>query len=270
MQGSSNAYPRREPGSATSDMTKPRSGIPLEREPAVARPTLVARNAPPVAQETIRLLLADDHDLFRELLGRVLTMEKDIQVVGEATNGLEAVQQARALKPSVILMDINMPIVDGLAATRQIAEEQPGAAIIVLTMYKHTHQVLQAMRSGARGYLLKNAQAQEVLAAVRTVHQGGVLIEPEVAGTVVTEYRRLSQTAEQQQGLSMLTDREIAIIRFVAAGLSNREIANKLSYSEKTVKNYLSNIFSKLGIRDRTQAAIYGLRHGLIPNDSDE
>jgi len=221
----------------------------------------------PTAIETTNLLLADDHGLFRELLGRVLEMERDIHIIGEATSGLDAVNKARLLKPHVILMDINMPIIDGLAATRQITEEMPETAVIVLTMYKHNHQVLQAMRSGARGYLLKSALASEVLSAIRTVRAGGVLIEPSLAGTVVTEYRRLSQSVEPAQGLSILTEREIDIIRYVAAGMSNREIADKLSYSEKTVKNYLSNIFSKLGIRDRTQAAIYGLRQGLIPTE---
>ena len=219
------------------------------------------------ALETTSILLADDHGLFRELLGRVLEMERNIHIVGEATNGLDAVNKVRQLKPDVVLMDINMPIIDGLAATRQITEEFPSIAVIMLTMYKHNHQVLQAMRAGARGYLLKSAQTQEVLSAIRTVRAGGVLIEPSIAGTVVTEYRRLSQVADPAQGLSMLTEREIEIIRYVAAGMNNREIANKLSYSEKTVKNYLSNIFSKLGIRDRTQAAIYGLRQGLIPNE---
>jgi DNA-binding NarL/FixJ family response regulator len=219
------------------------------------------------ANDTTSILLADDHALFRELLGRVLEMERGIRIIGEATNGLDAVNRVRQLKPDIVLMDINMPVIDGLAATRQITEEFPHIAVIMLTMYKHNHQVLQAMKAGARGYLLKSAQAQEVLSAIRTVRAGGVLIEPGLAGTVVTEYRRLSQVAEPAQGLSMLTEREVEIIRYVAAGMNNREIANKLAYSEKTVKNYLSNIFSKLGIRDRTQAAIYGLRQGLIPND---
>jgi DNA-binding NarL/FixJ family response regulator len=221
----------------------------------------------PGANETTTILLADDHALFRELLARVLEMERNIKIIGEATNGLDAVAKVRQLKPDIVLMDINMPVIDGLAATRQITEEFPQIAVIMLTMYKHNHQVLQAMRAGARGYLLKSAQTQEVLSAIRTVKAGGVLIEPTIAGTVVTEYRRLSQSAEPAQGLNMLTEREIEIIRYVAAGMNNREIANKLAYSEKTVKNYLSNIFSKLGIRDRTQAAIYGLRQGLIPND---
>ncbi len=221
----------------------------------------------PADSTVIHLMLADDHSLFRDLLGRVLQMEKDIKVVCEATDGLDAVNKARLHKPDVILMDINMPIIDGLAATRQIAEEMPQTSIIVLTMYRHNHQVLQAMKVGAKGYLLKNAKTAEVISAIRTVASGGVLIEPSLAGAVVNEYVRLSNVAEPANGLSVLTEREIEIIRFVAAGMSNREIADKLSYSEKTVKNYLSNIFSKLGIRDRTQAAIYGLRNGLIPNE---
>jgi DNA-binding NarL/FixJ family response regulator len=241
--------------------------VPSKPESPRGDSTHARVQSPTEAIETTNLFLADDHALFRELLGRVLEMERDIHIIGEATNGLEAVTKVRQLRPDVVLMDINMPIIDGLASTRQITEEFPQTGVIMLTMYRHNHQVLQAMRCGARGYLLKSARAEEVLSAIRTVRSGGVLIEPILAGTVVTEYRRLSQSVDPSQGLSILTEREIEIIRYVAAGLSNREIADKLSYSEKTVKNYLSNIFSKLGIRDRTQAAIYGLRQGLIPTE---
>ena len=219
----------------------------------------------------ISILLVDDHALMREGLRQLLECEDDIHVVAEAMNGLEAMRQARKLRPDVVLMDISMPVVDGLAVTRQLTSEYPSMAVIMLTMFRQQQQVLQAMLNGARGYLLKSASSQEVAQAIRKVHEGGMLIEPEVTGTLVNEYRRLSDLSPD--GLSAhpsvraLTAREIEIVRYVAFGMSNKEIASKLVYSEKTVKNYLSIIFQKLGIRDRTQAAIFAFRHGLIPEE---
>ena len=219
----------------------------------------------------ISILLVDDHALMREGLRQLLECEDDMRVVAEAVNGLDAMQQVRKLRPDVVLMDISMPVVDGLAVTRQITNEYPSIAVIMLTMFRQQQQVLQAMRNGARGYLLKNASSQEVAQAIRKVHEGGMLIEPEVTSTLVNEFRRLSDLSSDRlsthTSAHALTTREVEIVRYVAAGMSNKEIASQLVYSEKTVKNYLSIIFQKLGIRDRTQAAIFALRHGLIPEE---
>ncbi len=219
----------------------------------------------------VSILLVDDHALMREGLRQLLECEQDMRVVAEAINGLDAMQQVRRLRPDVVLMDISMPVVDGLAVTRQITNEYPSTAVIMLTMFRQQQQVLHAMRNGARGYLLKSASSQEVIQAIRKVHEGGMLIEPEVTGALVSEYRRLSDLSTDGSSLHPsarnLTAREVEIVRYVATGMSNKEIAGKLVYSEKTVKNYLSIIFQKLGIRDRTQAAIFAFRQGLIPEE---
>ena len=215
---------------------------------------------------TIRLLLVDDHVLVREGLRRLLELEEDIVVVAGAANGQEALQAAHRLHPDVVLMDINMPGVDGIEVTRQIVEELPAIAVIMLTIFRQQQYILRAMRNGAKGYLLKSATLQEVACAIRKAHEGGTFISPELTGEIVNEYRRLSDAnASTRPSIQTLSETEIEIIRRVASGMSNREIADQLSYSEKTVKNYLSIVFQKLGIRDRTQAAIFALRQGLIP-----
>jgi two-component system, NarL family, response regulator LiaR len=224
------------------------------------------------ATTLIDVLLVDDHALMREGLRQLLTLEPDIRVVGEAVNGFEGLAKVRQLHPAIVLLDIRMPLIDGLAVARQLAHEFPAISVIMLTMYRAQQQMLQAMKNGARGYLLKSASSQEVAAAIRTVYNGGVLIDPELTGAIVHEYRRLSDAApvrlgEHSTALTALTERDIEILRYVAAGMSNKEIAENLSYAEKTVKNYLSLIFQKLGIRDRTQAAIFALRQGLLPEE---
>lgn len=226
------------------------------------------------ATALIDVLLVDDHALMREGLRQLLTLEQDIRIIGEAVNGFEALAKVRQLHPAIVLLDIRMPLIDGLAVTRQIAHEFPTISVIILTMYRTQQQMLQAMKNGARGYLLKSASSQEVAQAIRTVYNGGMLIEPELTGAIVHEYRRLTDVASAVGGrstaftaLTSLTERDIEILRYVAAGMSNKEIAEKLAYAEKTVKNYLSLIFQKLGIRDRTQAAIFALRQGLLPEE---
>ena len=224
------------------------------------------------ATTLIDILLVDDHALIREGLRQLLTLEPDMRIVGEAVNGFDALAKVQQLRPAIVLLDIRMPLIDGLAVTRQLAHEFPAISVIMLTMFRTQQQMLQAMKNGARGYLLKSASSQEVASAIRTVYNGGVVIEPELTGAIVHEYRRLSDATsvilgEHSSALIALTERDIEILRYVAAGMSNREIAMKLSYAEKTVKNYLSLIFQKLGIRDRTQAAIFALRQGLLPEE---
>lgn len=211
---------------------------------------------------TISVLLVDDHALLREGLHQLLALEKDIHVVGEAADGFDALRQVRQLHPDVVLMDVQMPTIDGLTVTRQIMQAFPTTAIIMLTMYKQQQQMLQALKYGARGYLLKSASIREVAHAIRVVHTGENYVGQEMAGTIVDEYRRIATT---EQPLDTLSERELEIVRYLAQGMSNKEIAEQLAYSEKTIKNYLSLIFQKLHMRDRTQVAIFALRQGFLP-----
>lgn len=216
---------------------------------------------------TISVLLVDDHALMREGLRQLLDLETDMRVIDEAVDGFDAIRKIRNLQPDVVLMDIHMPALNGLAVTRQMMEELPTLSIIVLTMHREQQQVVQAISSGAKGYLLKTASSQEVAQAIRMVSQGNVYFEPSLTHTIVSEFRRLAETPLDSSHHNVLTDREIKILRCVAAGMSNKEIADQLAYAEKTVKNYLSVIFQKLGLRDRTQAAIFALRQGFLPEE---
>jgi DNA-binding NarL/FixJ family response regulator len=243
--------------------TQEERSVALQRESGASNIHMVRAET-----ATISILLVDDHALMREGLRQLLSLESDLRVVGEAVNGFEAIQMVRQSQPDVVLMDISMPGVDGIAVTQQLAHEFPAVAVIMLTMHRQDQQVLQAIKSGARGYLLKTASSQDLAQTIRQVHAGQVQIEPELTGTIVSEMRRLaSLSAEGNNSLTELSEKEIDILRCVAMGLSNKEIAQQLAYSEKTVKNYLSIIFQKLNIRDRTQAAIFAFRHGLIPLD---
>jgi len=216
----------------------------------------------------IRVLLVDDHVLMREGLIQLLSLEADLHVVGEASDGFEALEKIALERPDIVLLDIHLPIVDGIAVVRQITHQFPEVATVMLTMYRQNQQIVDAMRNGAKGYLLKSASIHEVTQAIRSVHAGGMVVPPSLTGAIVNELRRLpDQNESHGQTIAQLSEKEIEIIRYLASGLSNKEIAEHLSYSEKTVKNYLSIIFQKLQLRDRTQVAIYALRQGLLPDE---
>jgi DNA-binding NarL/FixJ family response regulator len=214
----------------------------------------------------IRLLIVDDQRLMRQGLQTLLELETGFEVVGEAGNGQSALDAYAELQPDVVLMDIRMPGMDGVEATRRIHEKWSNARIIILTTFNDDAYVFEALRVGALGYLLKDLSGHELANAVRTVASGGALIDPSVARKVVTEFARLTSPARPiNEGLpEPLTERELEVLRYLAEGFSNREIGNKLSLTEGTVKNYVTNVLQKIGARDRTQAALRGRELGLI------
>jgi DNA-binding NarL/FixJ family response regulator len=212
------------------------------------------------------VLLADDHHLFREGLRRLLEATGEVEVVGEASTGEEAINLAKELKPRVILMDINMPVVDGIRATETITRAAPDISVIVLTMFWEDDYAIQAVRAGAKGYLLKNARSEEVIRAVRLAAYGGSAIDPSLAPVLLREYHRmLTRSADDGQKDTALNQRDMTLLRLLAAGYNNRQIASELSLAESTVKNNLSSLFHKIGVRDRTQAVLYAFAEGLVP-----
>jgi DNA-binding NarL/FixJ family response regulator len=218
------------------------------------------------ASGDIRVVLADDHQLFRQGLRALLDLEPGMTVVGEASDGLEVQRVCREQQAQVVLMDINMPIVDGLSATRELLRTSPELGVIILSMHHEEGHVFQALRAGARGYLVKTSRVADVASAVRAVAGGGSLLDPSVTTSVVSEFKRLSSKQAPEDGLGQLTETELKILQHVAAGMSNKQIARKLSLAESTVKNRLSVLFEKIGVQDRTQAAIYAITHGIAPS----
>ena len=214
--------------------------------------------------EPIRVLLADDHTLFRKGLDTLLKQIEGIEVIGEAANGEEAMSQAQELVPDVILMDIKMPIINGIEATKRILQENPHIGIILVTMFDDPESVFSGMRAGARGYVLKEAEPEQLQWAIEAANRGEVILCPVIAKKLLEQFGR--EPEGQPAGLSYeaLTQRELEVLQRAADGLSNKEIADKLVISEKTAKNHIANIFSKLQVNDRTQAILYALRKGLV------
>ena len=207
----------------------------------------------------IRVLVADDHPLVRQGLRSFLSTIDDIDVVGEASDGAEAIAMATALQPDVVMMDLAMPTVDGIEAIRRITEERPSARIIALTSFATDDKVFPAIQAGAAGYLLKETEPSELVEAIRKVHRGEPILHPSVAARLMQQVVAATPRAHRTD----LTARELEVLRLIAAGRSNKEIAHDLAVAEKTVKTHVSNVLSKLGVADRTQAALYAVQHGL-------
>jgi two-component system NarL family response regulator len=218
------------------------------------------------ARETIRVVIADDHALFRRGLNMVLESEPGIEIVAEAEDGEQAVKAAQEHSPDVVLMDVRMPRVDGIEATRRIHETVPGCKVLILTVSDEETDLYEAIKAGANGYLLKEISIEEVADAIRAVAQGQSLISPSMASKLLDEFNTLVRRAEEKQQMSAprLTGRELEVLRLVAQGKSNRDVAAELFISENTVKNHVRNILEKLHLHSRMEAVVYAVREKLL------
>jgi len=220
--------------------------------------------------EPVRVLVVDDHALFRRGIVTVLANQENISVVGEAVNGLEAIDKAEELVPDVIVMDLNMPQCSGLEATQALQAKMPQVSILVLTVSDNEADLFHAIKFGATGYILKNTEPEELVQAIHHIAQGGVILSPMMAAKLLTEFRGLGtdamvkKTAEEEDNLS---PREDEVLRLVSQGATNKEIADSLFISENTVKTHLRNIMDKLHLANRSQAAAYAVKRGLVPDN---
>lgn len=213
--------------------------------------------------DRITVLIADDHPVVRQGLAAFLALQPDIELVGEAVDGADAVEKALAFVPDVVLMDLAMPVIDGIEAIRRIRARTPATKIIVLTSFGDEARLLAAVKAGAAGYLLKDTDPTDIVKGIRLVSSGDALISPAAAATLMQELA--AGTPSDAEGV--LTEREVEVLKLIAGGLSNREIAGELVLSEKTVKTHVSNILAKLHLADRTQAALYAVKKRLVDLD---
>lgn len=216
----------------------------------------------------IRVLLVDDQLLFREGLATLLSVRPEIEVVGEAANGLEALERTAVLRPQVVLMDLRMPVLNGVEATRRLHAAHPEVRVVALTTFDDDEDVFEALRAGALGYLLKDVSPDKLVEAIRAAARGESFLQPSVAAKVVNEFTRLSEThtptALAEAPIETLSEREVQVLRLLASGASNKEIAAALNLAEGTVKNHVTSVLGKLGVRDRTRAALQAKALGLI------
>jgi DNA-binding NarL/FixJ family response regulator len=217
---------------------------------------------------SIRVLVVDDHALFREGVMHILSRAEDIEVVAEADNGRAAVEQCRALRPDVVLMDINMPGTGGLEATRQIKSEMPEIKVLILTVTDAEQALFEAVKAGASGYVLKSASPREVIDSVRRVSLGEPVVPGNLAMQIINEFSKPKPAASERPSVDALTERELEVLQLLATGATNRDIAKKLYISENTVRNHVRNILEKLHLSNRVQAAAYAIREGYAkPNE---
>ncbi len=225
-------------------------------------------------RRAIRVFIAEDHAIVRKGIRALLTMAPDIEVVGEASNGREAISRVESLRPDVILMDLVMPEMDGIEAIRRITARQPEARILVLTSFATDDKVFPAIKAGALGYLLKDSDPEELVRAIRQVYRGESSLHPKIARKLLRELsegQRPSRSGPTSaRSVEPLTEREVEVLRLVAQGQSNREIGNQLTISEGTVRTHVSNILGKLHLASRTQATLYALREGLASLENAE
>jgi len=210
----------------------------------------------------IKVLVVDDHAMFRQGIRALLERCEDVEIVGEATEGMEAIEKVLQLAPQVVLMDIAMPVMGGLEATRRIQKESPNTKVLVLTQYEDSEYILSLLRAGAKGYISKTAIASELISAIRTVHQGESYLYPSATTTLIEEY--LTRVGGEKNEYERLTDREREILQLVAEGRTNREIADRLFISIKTVLRHRTNVMEKLGFHNRTELIKYAISKGLI------
>ena len=213
---------------------------------------------------TIRILLVDDHSLFRSGIKALLDSQQDFEVVGEASDGLEGVKRAKQLQPDVVLLDLHMPNTSGLEALQMLSEDVPTAEVLMLTVSEDGQDLMQALRSGARGYLLKNSEIDFLVNAIRQAHKGESVMSPQMAATLVEAVREPIIEPEAKQPTAKLTPRESQIIVMLASGESNKGIARTLDLAESTVKIHVQGILRKLNLTSRVQAAVYAVEHGLV------
>jgi DNA-binding NarL/FixJ family response regulator len=220
--------------------------------------------------DELRIMIVDDQVLFREALNTLLSVHSEFTVVAEAGNGLEAIEQIKSSSPDVILMDLRMPVMDGVEATRKIAESYPGIRVIILTTFDDNDDVINALRAGAVGYLMKDVTSEKLFEAINSAYRGEYFLLPSITAKVVNELNRIqeppSRTSQQTHPdlIEPLSPRELEILNLVARGMNNREIAGHLVITEGTVKNHLSNILGKLGARDRMQAVLKAREYRIL------
>ncbi len=212
----------------------------------------------------IRVVLADDHRMMREGIRALLEREDDIEVVGEAADGREAVRLTTQLCPDVVVMDVSMPLLNGIEATRQIRRDCPGARVLTLTVHETKDYVAQLLAAGASGYIIKRAGGDELVSAIRAVQRGEAFLHPSIAKLVIEDYVRRLKAGEGLSAQEVLTDREREILQLIAEGYTNREIADSLHLSIKTVQNHRSNIMHKLDLHDRGELIKYAIQQGII------